>query len=159
MENARLELRTLVMGYNAGIDAARREVTDFLMSKTNVSGSAPSILQSTTALWERWGELATSLSPDLTNIALDTQAWCVKHDAYRPFFGIILRALYDADIVAEEDLIEWRSLSTARGVGIKDNAERAAWEEVYAKGKTYVDVLEQMESESDEDDEEDEDDE
>lgn len=68
-----------------------------------------------------------------------------------------MRALYDADVVDEEGLIEWRSLSAARGDGAKES-ERERFKEVFLKGKAYVDVLEQMESDSDED-EDDEDDE
>lgn len=73
MENALLELRTLVMGYNAGIDRAREEVTTFLNSKVDTEGSAAQVLASATSVWIRWGALATGLSPDLTNIVLDAQ--------------------------------------------------------------------------------------
>lgn len=75
--------------------------------------------------------------------------------AYAPYFGILLRALYESDTVTEEELVEWRSLSTARGEGTKDEAEKKVWAEVYAKGKVYVDVLEQMESDDGEEGEDD----
>ncbi|WWD22647.1 hypothetical protein CI109_107140 [Kwoniella shandongensis] len=161
IENALLELRTLVMGYNAGLDRAREEVVKFFISKIDVStGSAAAILKSTMTIWSRWGPLAADLSPDLTNIALDTQAYCVNTASHNPWFGIILRGLYEVDVLSEEDLVEWRSLSASKGEGAKNEEEKKKWAEVYAKGKTYVDVLEQMESddedESEEDDEEEE---
>jgi len=75
VENALLELRTLVMGYNAGIDRAREEVTHFLMSRIETERPAAKVLASATKVWSRWGALAAGLSPDLTNIALDVQVW------------------------------------------------------------------------------------
>lgn len=158
VDNARLEYRTLIMAYNAPLDTSRAEVSKFLMSQLDISGGAAAVLQSATKIWERWGELATSLSSDNANIALDVQRYCVEHEAYRPFFGVVLRGLYESDVLAEEDLVEWRSLSEARGDGAKEDI-KGVWAEVFLKGKTYVDVLEQMDSESeDEDDDEDEDD-
>ncbi|KAK8844800.1 hypothetical protein IAR55_006650 [Kwoniella newhampshirensis] len=157
IENALLELRTLVMGYNAGLDCAREEVVKFFVSKIDVSsGSAAAILKSTMTVWSRWGPLAADLSPNLTNIALDTQAFCVNNASHLPWFGIILRGMYETDVLSEEDLIEWRSLSTAKGDGAKNEDEKKKWAEVYAKGKTYVDVLEQMESDDEEDSDEEE---
>jgi len=73
VENALLELRTLVMGYNAGVDRAREEVTRFLNSKVDTTGPAAKVLASATGIWGRWGAIAAGLSPDLTNIALDVQ--------------------------------------------------------------------------------------
>ena len=158
VDNARLEFRTLIMAYNAPLDDSRAAVSKFLMSQIDVSGPAAKILQSATSIWKRWGELATSLSNDNSNIALDAQAFCVSHHEYKPYFGVILRGMYESDTLVEEDLVEWRSTSTARGEGAKAD-EAAAWQEVYAKGKAYVDVLEDMESESEDDEDEDEDDE
>lgn len=51
--------------------------------------------------------------------------------------------------------MEWRSLSAAKGEGAKE-LEREKWAEVYKKGKVYVDVLEQMESDDDDDEDDDE---
>ncbi|KAK4685960.1 translation initiation factor eIF-2B subunit epsilon, partial [Tremellales sp. Uapishka_1] len=155
VENALLELRTLVMGYNAGIDRAREEVVNFLMSKISVGPGAKQVLESATEIWERWGKLAEELGRDAAQTAIDVQSYCVANATHSPWFGIILRAMYDADILAEEALIEWRSLSTAKGEGAKDAEEKKRWLEVYAKGKQYVDVLEDMESEEDSEEEDD----
>lgn len=153
--NASLELKTLVMGYNSGIDAAREEVVNFLMTKIPTEGGAAQILEKATALWERWGGLASGLARDGSDIALDAQTFAVKNPAYIPWFGLILRSLYDSDIVDEEGLIEWRSLSAAQGEGA-DEGERERYRTAFAKGKQYVDVLEQMDSDSDEDDDDEE---
>jgi translation initiation factor eIF-2B subunit epsilon len=81
IENAMLELRTLVMGYNAGIDRAREEVVNFLLSKVDLEGGAAQVLASAVKIWARWGKLAEGLSPDPTNIALDIQVhFCYSHN-------------------------------------------------------------------------------
>lgn len=71
--NALLELKTLVMGYNSGIDLAREEVVNFFMSKVPLEGGAAKILDASTEIWERWGGLAASLSRDASEIAVDVQ--------------------------------------------------------------------------------------
>ena len=156
VENAKLELSTLTMGFNAGIDRAREEVTSFLMSRIDYCGTPVTILASATEIWTRWGELAIGLSTDLTNIILDAQKYCVDEPDARASFGVVMRGLYDSDVVAEEDLVEWRSLSAAQGAGAKDEEEKEVWKELYGKGKAFVDVLEAMESDSDEEESEDE---
>ncbi|WVR03095.1 hypothetical protein IAU60_000084 [Kwoniella sp. DSM 27419] len=157
IENAVIEFRTLVLSYNAGLDRAREEIVKFFLSKVDLTQGAAGILRSTTAVFSRWAPFVQGFSSDLTNVALDAQAFCVNNADYTQWFGIVLRGLYESDTLGEEELVEWRSLSSARGEGTKDDDEKKRWLEVYAKGKAYVDVLEQMES--DDDDEDDEDDE
>jgi translation initiation factor eIF-2B subunit epsilon len=157
IENAILELRTLVMGYNAGIDRAREEVINFLLSRINISGGAAQILASATSVFGRWGKLAESLTTDPTSVVLDVQSYCVENSSHAPWFGIVLRALYETDVVAEEDLVEWRDLSAAQGEGQGEENKKKQWKEMWVKGKAYVDVLEDMESDDDEDDDEEED--
>ncbi|WVQ72225.1 hypothetical protein IAR50_001774 [Cryptococcus sp. DSM 104548] len=163
IENALLELRTLVMGYNAGLDRAREEVVKFFVSKVDVSGSAASILGSATKVFTRWGPLIANLTSDPTLMILDAQSYTVNNPDYVPWFGIILRGLYEADLVAEEELVEWRDMKESKGEsgnvsgsGEEKDKIKAVWKEVWTKGKGYVDVLEAMESEDDEDESEEE---
>lgn len=159
IENALLELRTLVMGYNAGIDRAREEVINFLVSRIDVSpagGGAAQILASATSVFGRWGKLAETLTSDPTSIVLDVQGYCVEHESHTPWFGVVLRALYESDMVGEEDLVEWREMSAAQGEGQAEEGAKKRWKEMWVKGKAYVDVLEDMESDDEDEDEEEE---
>ncbi|WRT63187.1 uncharacterized protein IL334_000090 [Kwoniella shivajii] len=157
VENAALEMRTLVMGENAGQDAARKEIINFFLTKVSLEGGAPQILKSTTSVFERWGGLVRSFSTtDYTLIALDVQNYCVENKEYSQWFGIILRGLYDSDTITEDELIDWRDSSIARGEGTTNPQEKKEWLDVYQKGKPFVDVLESMESDDDEDDDDDE---
>ncbi|ORY23264.1 nucleotide-diphospho-sugar transferase [Naematelia encephala] len=73
-ENAALEMKTLVMGYNAGIDRAREEIMKFLLGKVDASGKLGDVLTSATKVFSRWGGMVKEFSPsDPTNIALDAQ--------------------------------------------------------------------------------------
>nr|XP_018266114.1 translation initiation factor eIF-2B subunit epsilon [Kwoniella dejecticola CBS 10117]OBR88272.1 translation initiation factor eIF-2B subunit epsilon [Kwoniella dejecticola CBS 10117] len=165
VENAALEMRTLVMGENAGQDAARSEILNFFLSKIPISSStvAGEILKETTRIFERWGGLVRSFSTtDYTLIAIDTQKFVLEkgNERYEKWFGIILRGLYDSDTLTEDELIDWRDSSISQGEGTSDAGEKQRWKEVYARGKPFVDILEQMDSDDeDEDDEDDEDDE
>lgn len=151
VSNALLELKTLVMGYNSGIDAAREEVVNAIMGRISLDGGAGKILATSTELWERWAGMATGLSRDGSDIAMDVQTYCVRNSTFAPWFGLFLRALYDGDVVEEDALLKWRSLPAAQGEEAKAS-ERETYKEVFAKGKQYVDVLEQMDSEDDEED-------
>jgi translation initiation factor eIF-2B subunit epsilon len=153
-ENALLELRTLVMGYNAGLDRARVQVANFLMSKIVTTGAASEVLKSSTSVFRRWGPLAIGLSPDPVNLALDIQAYCARKEnqGIAGVFGILLRGLYEGDVLVEEDLVGWREKGEDyQGEGAGE--EKEVWEDLWRKGKVYVDVLEDMESESEEDEE------
>ncbi|WVO15131.1 hypothetical protein L204_102775 [Cryptococcus depauperatus] len=153
IENALLELRTLVMGYNAGLDRAREQVINFLLSKVDASGPAASVLASSTKILSRWGGLITNLTgSNPVQIILDAQFFVLNHPSYIPIFGILLRAFYETDIVGEDELIDWRESKASRGEELsKDRQnETDSWKEIWTRGKGYVDVLESMESEDDE---------
>lgn len=153
------------MGYNAGLDRAREQVTNFLMSKIDTTQPVGEILKSSTSIFARWGPLAVGLSPDPVNLALDIQSYCARNEAVRGYFGVLLRGLYEGDVVSEDDLVEWREKGgvyegqgVAKGNGKEREDEEEVWLELWRKGKVYVDVLEDMESESEEEEDEDEDD-
>ncbi|BEI83791.1 hypothetical protein CcaverHIS002_0403950 [Cutaneotrichosporon cavernicola] len=156
VQNASLELKTLVMGFDSGIDPAREQVVTFFMSQMSLEGGLAQILADATKIWARWGGMAVNLSRDGSDIALDIQTFCVRNPDYIPYFGLFLRALYDSDVVDEDALIEWRSLPAARGEGAQVD-EKTAYAEAFAKGKQYVDILEDMESDDDDDEDDDED--
>lgn len=155
--NASLELQSLVVSFDLGIDAAREQVVSFFMGKISLDGGMAQILERATKVWRRWGGVAVKVTRerDLSDIVLDVQTFCVHNPEYIPYFGLFLRALYDSDVVDEDALIEWRSLTAARGEGA-EATEKAAYLDAFAKGKQYVDILEDMESDEDEDEDDEE---
>lgn len=81
VQNALLEFKTLVMGYNAGLDRGREEVVKFFMSKCPSTGGAAQILQGSEKVWERWGKMAVGMSTDAANIILDIQVSSLLYKA------------------------------------------------------------------------------
>jgi translation initiation factor eIF-2B subunit epsilon len=165
VDNALVEYRLLIKGLNADLDFSRKQVVNFMLDKSDLTsgGGAPKILATTTSVFTRWGDLALQLAPhpskagqnEPLKVVLDVQERCVDEEELRPYFGIILRAMYEADIVDEGGLIRWRGLKRSKGDG-QDEDKEEIWKETWAKGKAFVDALEEMESDDDEEESEEE---
>ena len=159
VDNALVEYRLLIKGLNADWEFSRKQVVNYMLNKVDINSGVPKLLASATSVFETWGEFPLQLAPhpskpgqtEPLKVVLDVQERCVDEDSLRPFFGIILRAMYEAELVDEEGLIRWRGLKRSRGEGLDEKEE--VWQEVWAKGKAYVDVLEQMESDDESDEE------
>jgi translation initiation factor eIF-2B subunit epsilon len=74
-QDALLELRTLVMGYNAGVDSARSEVVNAIIGAIDVSGGKSAVQVKTDAvkLWTKWGGMVDKLSEDMVEAVLVVQ--------------------------------------------------------------------------------------
>lgn len=165
VDNALVEYRLLIKGLNADWEISRKQVVNYMLGKVDLTSGVPKILASAIAAWNKWGDFPLQLAPhpskpgqnEPLKVVLDVQEHCVDNAEIRPYFGIILRAMYEAELVDEAGLIRWRGLKRSRGEGLEEKED--IWQEVWAKGKAYVDVLEDMDSDDDDDDEEDDDDE
>lgn len=163
IDNALVEYRLLIKGYNADLDVSRKQVVNYLLAKIDLVSGAAKILASATAVFIKWGEFALQLAPhpsqagqnEPLKVVLDVQEQCVEEDTLRPYFGIILRAIYEADLADEGGLVRWRGLKRSKGDGLDEDKEEV-WIETWGKGKAFVDALEEMESDDDEDEDEDE---
>jgi translation initiation factor eIF-2B subunit epsilon len=163
IDNALVEYRLLIKGYNADLDVSRKQVVNYLLSKIDLLSGVPKILASATSVFNKWGEFALQLAPhpsqagqnEPLKVVLDVQEQCVEDDTLRPYFGIILRAIYEADLADEGGLVRWRGLKRSKGDGLDEDKEEI-WIEIWGKGKAFVDALEEMESDDDEDEDEEE---
>lgn len=161
VDNALVEYRLLIKGLNADWEFSRQQVVNYMLGKVDLSSGVPKILSSATSIFTKWGDFPLQLAPhpskpgqnEPLKVVLDVQERCVDDDDLRPYFGIMLRAMYEAELVDEEGLIRWRGLKRSKGEGLD---KEDIWQEVWAKGKAYVDVLEDMESDDDDDDSDDE---
>ena len=159
VDNALVEYRLLIKGLNADWEFSRQQVVNYMLDKIEIKSGIPKVLASATSVFTTWGEFPLQLAPhpskpgqtEPLKVVLDVQERCVDEDSLRPFFGIILRAMYEAELVDEEGLIRWRGLKRSQGAGADEKEE--IWREVWAKGKAYVDVLEQMESDDESEEE------
>lgn len=163
VDNALVEYRLLIKAFNADLDFSRRQVVEYMLSKIDIGSGVPKILASATSIFTRWGEFALQLAPhpsqagqnEPLKVVLDVQEQCVDEDTLRPYFGVILRAIYEADLADENGLVRWRGLKRSKGDG-QDEDKEELWKETWAKGKAFVDALEEMESDDDDDEDEDE---
>lgn len=161
VKNVEVEFGLLVPAFNAGVDAARKEVLRFFVGKVDVTKGAQGVLGSASAIFTRWGGLAVKYAGrERASVVLDIQGVCVESESegeegVGKWFPVLLRAAYESDMVDEGALIRWRDLPEAKGEGgVVGTGEKSAWEGMWKKGKVYVDVLEQMESDDESSEEE-----
>ncbi len=76
-----------------------------------------------------------------------------------PLFGQILAALYQADIVEEEDLRAWHSSPSARGVGLTPGVQTDNIRKCWSIGTLLIQQIGQQDSGGEESEEEVDDDE
>jgi translation initiation factor eIF-2B subunit epsilon len=161
VDNALVEYRLLIKAFNADLDFSRKQVVNYILSKIDLASGVPKMLASATSVFTKWGDFALQLAPhpsqagqnEPLKVVLDVQEQCVEEDSLRPYFGVILRAIYEADLADEAGLVRWRGLKRSKGDG-QDEDKEDLWKETWGKGKAFVDALEEMESDSDEEDEE-----
>lgn len=147
--NIGTEMGLLFPAYNAGVDSARKEIINFVLSKIELEGGAAKIMESATKMFGRWKPIFPKFTLDYTALVLDMQGYIVEErEAMMGYFGLILRSAYESELVDEQVLIRWRDDSRAQGEG----GDKEKWVEVWKKGKVYVDVLEDMESDDEDDD-------
>jgi translation initiation factor eIF-2B subunit epsilon len=161
VDNALVEYRLLIKAFNADLDFSRKQVVNYILSKIDLASGVPKMLASATSVFTKWGDFALQLAPhpsqagqnEPLKVVLDVQEQCVEEDSLRPYFGVILRAIYEADLADEAGLVRWRGLKRSKGDG-QDEDKEDLWKETWGKGKAFVAALEEMESDSDEEDEE-----
>lgn len=157
--NIGTEMGLLFPAYNAGVDSARKEIVHFILGKISLEGGPAKIVEATTKMFTRWKPIFPKFTLDYVNLVLDMQEYVVEgREEMAGWFGLVLRAAYEADLVDETVLLRWRDDPRAQAEGQEEGAETDKWREVWKKGKVYVDVLEQMESDEEEDSEEEEED-
>lgn len=156
----------LFPAYNAGMDAARKEIVYFILGKIPLEGGAQKILGETIKILGKWKPIFPKFTLDTESIIYDIQSYSTHNPTFGVWFGVALRGAYEVDLIDESGLVRWRDSTRARelsradsepaGGGKGDMSEEAEerWKEVWKRGKIYVDVLEQMDSDDDEDSEE-----
>jgi translation initiation factor eIF-2B subunit epsilon len=167
VKNLEVEFGLLVPAFNAGVDAAREEVLRFFLSHIDTSTGVPERLASARKVFITWGPIIGKYATtDRSTLAFDMQRYCctpqpsTSTSALAPYFGILLRAAYETDLLEETPLIKWRDTDraqmAAKGQVDMDGkkVDAVQWEEVWKRGKVYVDVLESMESDSEEEESE-----
>ncbi|KAI0302086.1 nucleotide-diphospho-sugar transferase [Russula brevipes] len=153
LENASVELKTLRMASNVPLRRVREAVVAGIVEKIPlVPGPVPQRVEIKNWM-DRWGELINLIGGvDGVETVSILQYHCANSTRFH-LFGQILAALYQNDIVEEEDIRNWHAQPEAKGEDIRNRHLSENVRKTWIVGARMIDQL--NEQESDEDDDED----
>ncbi|KIL69661.1 hypothetical protein M378DRAFT_184070 [Amanita muscaria Koide BX008] len=118
IENASVELKTLRMAFDVPLSLAREAVISAVVGWIPIvqGGGAPQ-RQEIARVIDRWGNMINEIGGvDPVETVTLLQTMCASSDRM-PLFGQILAALYQSDIVEEDDIRAWHALPASKGEG------------------------------------------
>jgi len=116
IDNAAVELKTLRMASNVPLSRVRAAVVGAIVEQIKiVDGGAVPQRNEIARVVDRWGGLINKIGGvDAVETVTVLQTHCASSPRL-PLFGQILAALYQEDIVEEEDIRRWHSLPSSKG--------------------------------------------
>ncbi|KAG1756540.1 nucleotide-diphospho-sugar transferase [Suillus paluster] len=157
VDNAAVELKTLRMASNVPLRLVREAVIAAVVSriKITVGGAIPQ-RKEITSMIARWGGLIDKIGGvDAVETVEILQECCASSDRL-PLFGQILAALYQDDIVDEDDIRAWHANSKSQGQCVKPASLQDNYKKCWVTGAHMIKQFD--EQDSDEESEEDADD-
>ncbi|KIM49219.1 hypothetical protein M413DRAFT_438384 [Hebeloma cylindrosporum] len=147
VENASVELKTLRMASNVPLRRVKEAVVAAIVEKINVvDGDAGLQRKEIGTVVGRWGELIDRIGGvDPVETVSILQEHCAS-STRMPLFGQILAALYQEDIVEEDDIRAWHALEGSKA-GIDSDNMQKCWM-IGTKMIEQFDAQESSESES-----------
>ncbi|KZT11243.1 nucleotide-diphospho-sugar transferase [Laetiporus sulphureus 93-53] len=154
VDNAAVELKTLRMASNVPLRRVREAVVEAIVERIGiVEGNPTGQRKEIAKTVERWGPLIDKIGGvDAVETVEVLQHHCA-HSSRLPLFGQILAALYQADIVEEEDIRTWHARPSSRGEGHKPGPVRDGLEKCWAVGSHMIEQFDEQESEEESDEE------
>ncbi|KAN0133810.1 Nucleotide-diphospho-sugar transferase [Lactarius tabidus] len=153
LENASVELKTLRMASNVPLRRVREAVVASIVERILlVEGSVPQ--RAEIKKWiDRWGNLINLIGGvDGVETVSILQYHCASSTRF-PLFGQILAALYQNDIVEEEDIRNWHAKPEAKGEGVRSDNLLANMQKTWIVGARMIHQFNEQESSSDEESE------
>jgi translation initiation factor eIF-2B subunit epsilon len=170
LENASVELKTLRMASNVPLRRVREAVVASIVERILlVEGSV--LQRAEIKKWiDRWGNLinliggvdgvetvsilqvCTPLLTSSARVPTHLQYHCASSTRF-PLFGQILAALYQNDIVEEEDIRNWHAKPEAKGEGVRSDNLLANMQKTWIVGARMIHQFNEQESSSDEESE------
>ncbi|KAF8557250.1 nucleotide-diphospho-sugar transferase [Imleria badia] len=148
VDNASVELKTLRMASNVPLRMVREAVVAGVVSRIKIidGGGLPQ-RQEITAMISRWGGLIDKIGGvDAVETIEILQEYCASSDRL-PLFGQILAALYQDDIVEEDDIRKWHKKPSAEGEGVKPPASQENFKKCWVVGAHMIKQFDEQESE------------
>ncbi|KAG7092347.1 hypothetical protein E1B28_008707 [Marasmius oreades] len=150
LENAAVELKTLRMASNVPITRVREAVISAIVEKISIieGGGVPQ-RREIAGVVSRWGPLIGKIGGfDAVETISELQIHCTTSTRF-PLFGQILAALYQEDIVEEEDIRAWHNLPASQGDG--NEQMKKCW----LIGGQMIEQFDEQESDDDDEEESD----
>lgn len=166
VENAAVELKTLRMASNVDLRKVREAVVAAIVERIPLlQGDSVGQRREIAQVVERWGPLINligGIDPVETVEVLQVrdrnssvrngadslllQYHCAKSTRLQ-LFGPILAALYQDDIVDEDDIREWHASPAAKGEGVKSTSVLEAARYCWVVGQKMIEQFDAQESE------------
>ncbi|KAF8163214.1 nucleotide-diphospho-sugar transferase, partial [Crassisporium funariophilum] len=154
VDNAAVELKTLRMASNVPLTRVKEAVIAAIVEKIQVlDNDAVSQRKDISSVIGRWGDLIDRIGGiDAVETISILQAHCAS-STRMALFGQILAALYQQDIVEEDDIRGWHILPNSQGEGRKSALEKENFKKCWMIGTHMINQFDEQESdeESDED--------
>ncbi|KAF8078040.1 nucleotide-diphospho-sugar transferase [Lyophyllum atratum] len=123
VENAAVELKTLRMASNVPLTRVREAVVAEIVEKIRIVEGAVPQRKEIASVIGRWGGLIDKIGGmDPVETVSVLQSHCASSKRL-PLFGQILAALYQDDIVEEDDIRQWHKLPASKGDGVIGNPD------------------------------------
>jgi translation initiation factor eIF-2B subunit epsilon len=154
VDNAAVELKTLRMASNVSLRLVREAVIAAIVSRIKImAGGGIPQRQEIASMIARWGGLIDKIGGvDPVETVEILQEYCASSDRL-PLFGQILAALYQDDIVDEDDIRAWHGNSKSQGQGVKPTSLQENYNKCWVTGAHMIKQFD--EQDSDEESEED----
>ncbi|KIP09509.1 hypothetical protein PHLGIDRAFT_102716 [Phlebiopsis gigantea 11061_1 CR5-6] len=155
VDNAAVELKTLRMASNVDLRRVREAVVAAIVERVPLVAGGPAAQRAEiAALVARWGPLINQIGGvDPVETVEVLQYHCAR-STRQPLFGQLLAALYQDDIVDEDDIRAWHASGAARGQGLKPGAVLEGVKHCWRVGGKMIEQFDAQESSDEEEDEE-----
>ncbi|ETW85768.1 hypothetical protein HETIRDRAFT_309762 [Heterobasidion irregulare TC 32-1] len=155
LDNASVELKTLRMASNVPLRRVREAVVAGIVDNIELVENAAEQRMAIKRCVDRWGELINRIGgADGVETVTILQAHCAA-STRMPLFGQILAALYQNDIIEEDDVRGWHAQPDSKGEGLKAGEVLENFKRCWLVGARMIHQFDQQESSSEGEDESD----
>ncbi|KAI6117666.1 nucleotide-diphospho-sugar transferase [Pisolithus croceorrhizus] len=145
VDNASVELKTLRMAHNVPLRRVREAVI--------VESGGPAQRQEIAVVVSRWGDLINKIGGVDATETIEVLQECCASSERLPLFGQILAALYQEDVVEEEDIRAWHKRPQSRGDEQKSAALQNNFQKCWNAGAFMIKQFDEQESDEESDEE------
>ncbi|OAX43545.1 nucleotide-diphospho-sugar transferase [Rhizopogon vinicolor AM-OR11-026] len=154
VDNAAVELKTLRMASNVSLRLVRDAVIAGIVSRIKIMGDgAISQRKEIASMIARWGGLIDKIGGvDPVETVELLQEHCASSDRL-PLFGQILAALYQDDIVDEDDIRAWHAKPESQGEGVKPTSLQENYKKCWVTGAHMIKQFDEQDSDEESEEE------